>query len=209
MLNLPIAMLKALLALTFLFQELPPAITSPQAGETLRGQVEIQGRMDLPDFASAELAFSYAASTSGDAWFPIQTFSAPPADSTLAVWDTTLVTDGGYNLRLRIVLQDGSIQDSLVVDLTIRNYTPDPTATPTEIPTTTPTPLFFSQFDSPSLPGQSTPTPVSAFPTATPLPTNPASLTAAAILTTFGKAAFAVFGVFAFFSLLFRLRKTA
>ncbi|HRQ23127.1 MAG TPA: hypothetical protein PLF42_06820, partial [Anaerolineales bacterium] len=131
MLNLPIAMLKALLALTFLFQELPPAITSPQAGETLRGQVEIQGRMDLPDFASAELAFSYAASTSGDAWFPIQTFSAPPADSTLAVWDTTLVTDGGYNLRLRIVLQDGSIQDCLVVDLTIRNYTPDPTAKPT------------------------------------------------------------------------------
>jgi hypothetical protein len=209
MLNLPIAMLEILLAMTFLFQGLPPAITSPQAGETLRGQVEIQGRIDFPDFASAELSFSYAASDSGDAWFPIQTFSAPPADSTLAVWDTTLVTDGDYNLRLRIVLQDGSIQDTLVMNLTIRNYTPDPTATLTGIPTVTPTPLFFSQFDSPSLTGQSTPMPVGAFPTATPLPTNPAELTTAAILTTFGKAALAVLGVFAFFSLLFRLRKTA
>jgi hypothetical protein len=58
MLNLPIAMLKFSLILFLLFQGATAAITSPQTGDTLRGQIEILGQMDVPNFASAELAFT-------------------------------------------------------------------------------------------------------------------------------------------------------
>lgn len=213
MLNLTVAMLKAVLTvlLLFQFQEFPVAISKPEAGETLRGQVEILGQMDVPDFASAELAFSYAASSPADAWFIIQTFSQPPADLLLAVWDTTRLTDGDYDLRLRVFSVDGSFQDVFVADVRIRNYTPDPTATPTITPTVTATLPSFSLFNAtPISPSQGDSTPVVAvFPTATPLPANPATLTASEVLAIFWKSALAIIGVFILISLLLRLRRNA
>jgi hypothetical protein len=212
MLNLPIAMLKAILVLTILFQELTPAITFPLAGEPLRGQVEIQGATDIADFASAELAFTFdeTASDPGAAWFPIQTFSQPQPGPLLAVWDTTTLTDDDYTLRLRVFLLDGSFQDVLVPNLKIRNYTPDPTATPTLPPTEPPTqtpPPFFSLGTAPPPASGETPTPASAFPTPTPLPINPASISTSDILTIFGKSALVIIGLFFFISLILRLRK--
>jgi hypothetical protein len=207
MLNLTVAMLKAMLTVLILFQELTIAITSPQTGETLRGQVEILGRMDTPDFASAELSFSYAASTPAEGWFVIQAFPQPTADSVITVWDTTALTDGDYNLRLRVYSQDGSFQEAIVTDLKIRNYTSDPTATPAE-GTALPTLPSFSQFSaSPASPSLNEPTPTIAYPTSTPLPPNPASLTVNAILSIFGKSALVILGLFIFISLLLRLRR--
>jgi hypothetical protein len=115
-------MLKLFLTFLILIQTTEVGITSPQNGETIRGQIQIQGSIDYPTFASAELAFTFAsssdgASNSGDTWFPIQTFSQPLTDSNLAVWDTTSVTDGDYNLRLRINLQDGTFLDFIITDL--------------------------------------------------------------------------------------------
>lgn len=202
-------MLKFALALFILFQQAAAAITSPQAGDTLRGKVEISGVVDASNFASAELAFSYAASNSPDAWFTIQTFTQPPADPVLAVWDTSLVTDGDYTLRLRVFLLDGTFQDVLVTGLKIRNDTPDPTATPTDAPTSTPTLPFFSQSNPQASADESTPVPAPALPTSTPLPSNPASLTTASILSVFGKGALAILGVSILVSLLFRLRRDA
>jgi hypothetical protein len=204
-------MLKAFFSLIIIFQELTLMLTAPQAGETLRGQVEIRGGMDVADFASAKLAFTFSetASDSDAAWFTIQTFSQPTVDSALAVWDTTTVTDGDYTLRLRVYLQDGSFQEVLIPNLNIRNYTPDPTATPTDIPaaaTQTPPPSFSLGTPQPAANGE-TPTPVFVFPTATPLPTNPASLSTSAILSAFGKSALVILALFIFISLLLRLRK--
>src|SRR5688572_18757783 len=136
MLNLSIAMLRSFLPLFLLFQAQAASITSPQSGATVRGQVEIIGTMDVANFASAELAFGFSNSTDidpeGGAWFAIQTFPQPKLDSPLAVWDTTSVTDGDYNLRLRVTLQDGSVQDVVVTGLRIRNDSPEPTPTPFE-----------------------------------------------------------------------------
>jgi hypothetical protein len=166
--------------------------------------------MNVPNFASAELGFKFA-SDSGDVWFPIRSFSQPPADSLLAVWDTTAITDGDYQLRLRVFLQDGSFQDVIVAGLKIRNDTPDPTATPTGLPTATPPllpPPQFSLGTAPPQPsGEAAPTPELVVPSPTPMPPNPAALTVASILSIFGKSAFAVLMLFAFFSLLLRLRK--
>ncbi|MCQ3937291.1 MAG: hypothetical protein DPW18_09615 [Chloroflexi bacterium] len=202
-------MLKGLLILLLLFQDSPPALTSPQPNAVLRGQVEIQGRMDVPNFASAELAFTFDADASdpGASWFVIQTFPQPTAGPSLAVWDTASVTDGDYALRLRAFLQDGAFQDALITGLKIRNDEPPPTITPTQTE-----PVFdfqpLNQTPGAPAPLEQTPIPAVVFlPTSTPLPPNPASLTVASILSIFGKSAFAVLILFAFFSLLLRLQK--
>ncbi len=212
MLNLPIAMFNYLLIFLVLVltQTADVSIVSPLSGETLRGKVNIVGNMDVPNFASAELAFSYA-STSADslAWFTIQTFSqAVSAErSTLAVWDTTTITDGDYILHLRVFLQDGSSQDVMISGLKIRNDIPLPTDTPTATETPdsiTINPLLVSPVVT------STVQPVTAlptFPSPTPLPFNPASVTSTSIYSIFARGALLTLILFAIFSLILRLRK--
>lgn len=206
MLNLSIAMLSLFLAFALLFQDTPVTISAPQPGETLRGLVEIQGGMDTPNFASAELAFTFDASASDPAaaWFPIQTFPQPVTNPVLANWDTTAVTDGTYTLRLRVFLQDGSFQEALVANLNVRNdeLPPTPTATATEMNFN-----FQPLEQTPSVPVAVTVTPIIGYPTSTPLPANPASLSPSAILTIFWQSALAILVLFAFFSLILRLRK--
>mgnify|MGYP000462905851 CR=1 FL=1 len=201
MLNSTVAMFKRvlfLLALSLL-QPSTVSIVSPQSGDVLRGAVEIIGNMNVPNFASAELTFSYAASPDGS-WFPIQTFSQPATDPVIAVWDTAKITDGDYILRLHVLLQDGSSQDAVVSDLKIRNDEPPPTPSPA--------PDFFSQLPTPF--SAQTIQPVTAFPTfpsPTSFPPNPVSLTSSLIYSNFARGALLAFVLFAFFSLLFRLRK--
>jgi hypothetical protein len=199
-------MFEFLATFVLLFQETSAVITSPQPGETLRGLIQIQGAMDSPNFSSAELAFTFDANASDPAasWFPIQTFSQPAADSVLAAWDTTAVTDGDYTLRLRVFLADSSFQDALVTGLKIRNTEPLPTAT---APPTLADFNFQPLNETPGALVQPTSTPVSAFPTPTPLPPNPASLSASSILTIFWQSALGVLILFTFFSLILRLRK--
>lgn len=205
MLNLPIAVFGFLLILTLLFQDSPVAITSPKTGESLRGLIEIRGRMDSQNFSSAELSFTFDAAASDPAagWFTIQTFSQPMANPALAEWDTTAVTDGDYTLRLRVSLQDGSFQDALITGLKIHNDEPPPivTAPPTLAD------FNFQPLDNSPSPNELTPTPVVIYPTSTLLPSNPASLSASSIFTIFWQSALVVLILFAFFSLILRLRK--
>jgi hypothetical protein len=202
MLNLPIAMLELILALTLFFQDSQVVITAPQPGETLRGQVEIQGQMDTPNFASAELAFTFA-SPSGDAWFTIQTFSQPKTDSPLAVWDTSTITDGDYTLRLRVTFQDGTFQDALITDLKILNEVTSPTPQPTLGDFN-----FQAPNETPVLPNEQViPTPNASYLTSTPLPMNPVALTESSIFSAFWKSALFILIIFAFFSLILRVRK--
>lgn len=212
MLNLTVAMLKTILIFALLFQDSMVSISSPQAGDTLRGRVELTGGMDVPGFESAELAFAYAspsggASDSADNWFVIQTFSQPTESPAIAAWDTTSISDGDYSLRLRVFLQDGSFQDALVTDLKVRNDEPLPTPQPTQ----TFADFDFQPLNEPSG-GESSfsdPTPIAALPASTPLPPNPASLTTTSILSIFGKSALAILGAFVFISLFLRLRRSA
>lgn len=200
MLNLPIAMLKVFLLLTLLFQNPSVTLTSPQSGDTLRGQVEIQGAMDVAGFQSAELAFSFLASNPADSWFTIQTFPQPKVDSLLAIWDTTSITDGDYTLRLRIYLQDGTTQDAVITDLKIRNDIILSTETPTEV----------FQISTPIISAtesivQGTPTLSVVQPTA--LPPNPVSIETDSIYKTFFQGVIIAILIFAFASLILYLRK--
>ena len=214
MLNLPIAMLKlpVIFALIFFAQTADISITSPHPGDILQGQVEILGNMDVPNFASAELAFSFSPSTGNasspaDSWFTIQTFPQPvQGSSTLAVWDTTTLTDGDYILHLRVFFLDGTSQDVAIPDLKIRNTAPTqtvtaPTATATAFDLNLPTAL-------PSATARPEPT-LQIFPSPTPMPVNPAAVTSSSIYLNFGRGALAVLVLFLFVGLIFRFRSKA
>jgi hypothetical protein len=206
MLNLPIGMLKIpfIFSLILLTQTANISITSPQSGDVLQGQVEITGNMDVPNFASAELAFSYV-SNPADSWFTIQTFpqSAHAERPTLAIWDTSTLTDGDYILHLRVFLQDGSSQDVVISELKVRNDTPPASV----VPTATESPELISRIPLPI----STVQPATAFPSfpsPTPLPANPAAVTSSSIYSTFARGALIALVIFIIFSLLLRLRKS-
>jgi len=122
-----------------------PVIISPRPGDVLQGAVSISGSSDVSGFVSAEISFSYTDDPTGT-WFLISTNTQAVFGNTLAIWDTTIITDGNYNLRLRVYLVDRSFRDAQVSNLRIRNYSPVETPTPvppapedTLIPTYTPT----------------------------------------------------------------------
>lgn len=190
-------MLRVLSLLLLLAQPLPaPAITAPQPGDVLRGAVNVTGSSAVEGFVSAEIAFAYASDPTGT-WFLIAASDAPVSDGLLAVWDTTGLSDGDYDLRLRVVLQDGATMDAIVSGLRVRNYT----ALPTE--TSPPPPISTTQ---PPTPAPATVT-ATLYPTPTPFPANPAALQPAAIYASLGRGALTIGLLFIVFGLLLRLRR--
>ncbi|HSK89156.1 MAG TPA: hypothetical protein VK880_12400 [Anaerolineales bacterium] len=182
-------------------QDATLAITSPAADEILRGPVTIAGTLDVPSFASAQLDFAYASHPT-DTWFPLQTFSEPVIDATLAVWDTTWITDGDYILRLRVNFEDGTFQE-VTVPVKIANDalptpTPAPTATPEEVTVFVPTPFLLA--------ASPTPTEIPR-PTPTALPSNPASLGQKEIYASLSRGALVILGLFALAGLIIRIRR--
>ncbi len=170
-----------------------PAVVSPRPGEALQGLVTITGTSDVIGFASYEITFAYPDDLTGT-WFLISQSSQPVQGETLAVWDTTAITDGNYALRLLVFLDDGTSLEVRVPDLRVRNYTPVETATPgpTSASGTATLPVV---------------TPAIPLPTSTPLPPNPAALTSSRILTSLGYGALAAIAGIALFGVYAALRR--
>ena len=190
------------LLLVALQDEPPITITSPQAGEVLRGEVTITGTTDIPNFFSAQLDFAYASDPT-DTWFAIQTFSQPVADSTLTTWDTTSISDGDYILRLRVNLIDNTFQEITVPiqignDLTPVTPTVVPTATLNAVEVQIPTPFLLAASPTPTTPPRPTPSA---------LPTNPASLGHTEIYASLGRGAAVIIGLFILSGLIIRFRR--
>jgi hypothetical protein len=182
-----------------------PAIDSPRPGDVLQGIVTISGSDDVAGFISAEVSFTYSGDPTGT-WFLISLTNQPVNNNWLATWDTTIITDGNYVLRLRVSLADGSTRETTVPGLRVRNYTPIETHTPTAIvptailptataPTATPTPL-------PTI--TMTPSP---FPTPTMMPNNPATLAPTDVYTSILYGGLAVILVFILFGFYLWLRR--
>lgn len=177
-------------------------VTSPASGATLRGLVDITGTTAVDGFFSAELSFAYA-SDPAPTWFLILGIDQPLTDGLLAQWDTNLITDGDYDLRLRVTLQDGSVLDSVVTGLRIRNLTPTETAT---VPPTI-TPEFY-ETAVPTSPPTFTPAPTATRkPTPTPLPPNPAAVTQPEITSSLMYGLIIAFLAFLVISIFLRLGK--
>jgi len=180
----------------------PVAISSPVAGQVLRGQVSIIGTSEAPGFVASELAFSYAGDPTGT-WFVLQTSGQAVTNEVMASWDTTSISDGDYSLRLQVSLQDGSSLEASIPGLQVRNYTalPTPTAEPSSTPTPrieAPTPMLLAPSATPTLPLPGTPTP---------LPPNPAALAGSEIYASLQRGALVIGLLFLAFGILLRLRR--
>lgn len=178
------------------------AITAPQSGQVVQGLAVISGSVTLLGFSYYELAFAYDGDPTGT-WFILQTSSTPVSEGELGTWDTGILTDGDYNLRLRVYLLDGSTQETTVTGLHVRNYTAVPTMTPTA--TATPVLGLVAPTALLAAPAPATVTP--ALPTPTPFPPNPASLGVPAIYSALGRGALLALALFLAIGFLLRLRR--
>lgn len=137
------------------------AIEQPGQNQRLQGIVPVIGTARVPDFS--HYVVEYGVGDGPLAWAPI---SAPVGDmreqTVLTEWDTRLVANGRYTLRVVVYDRRGNSSEARV-SVDVANPTPTPTATqmPTVTPTRTPTPV-----------PTGTPTPT-AQPTATATPQEP------------------------------------
>jgi hypothetical protein len=146
-----------------------PGILSPMAGQAVQGRVPIIVFTAVQNFQSGELYFGYTKDRTGT-WFLITQNSEPVMNGEMGAWETNLITDGDYNLRLVVIEQDGSRMETTTSGIRVRNYSMIETSTPTpETPTAT-----LSPDERPTATATPSPT-VTASPTL--LPTNPAELT--------------------------------
>lgn len=170
------------------------SITSPVEGQVIQGAVTVTGSSAMPDFVSAEISFSYPNDPTGT-WFLVAQADQQVESGTLATWDTTLITDGNYTLRLHVTLADGSTRDVTVPELRVRNYTPVETSTPAPAAAADATPL-------PTVAPTAT-----LYPTPTQLPSNPAEITSSEVWTSLLYGGLAVIVLIAFVWIYLRLRR--
>lgn len=118
-------------------QQVQVQITSPEINEEIRGNVPIIGSASTAAFQYYKVEYGVGPSPSD--WALIgDMIESPVINGQLAVWNTSLLPDGVYSLRLRAVRQDGNYDEFLLRGVIIANTRP--TATPTETPTPTQTP---------------------------------------------------------------------
>jgi len=170
-------------------------ISDPVEGSLVRGMVNIMGKTAVTGFSRYEVEFAYN-SNSTDTWFLITRSDTPINEGVLAKWDTGGLTDGDYVMRLRVFFIDGSMRETFIKDIKVRNYTPTQTSMPA--PT-----LMSAPTDIPPL----TVTPKSSpYPTPSPLPTNAIDLSTPEIWYTLGRGATAALFLFLVFGWLVHIR---
>lgn len=120
-------------------QEMQVEIISPEMNAELRGMVPIIGSASVPNFQFYKV--EWGVGPNPDEWAVIgELHEQPMINGELEVWDTTVLPDGAYTLRLQAVKQDGNWEEFYVRQLTIANNQPTPTPTPTVTPTSSPIP---------------------------------------------------------------------
>ena len=99
------------------------AIDSPTPGQVVQGVVVIRGSNAVEGFQSYQVDFA----NTGDptqSWLLIQKDTQPIQDDVLAVWETSTLLDGDYNLRLLIYQSNGSTTAVTIGNVHLQNYTP-------------------------------------------------------------------------------------
>ncbi len=102
---------------------------APAAGATVSGAVEIRGRANVPDFRFYKVEFAPGRS---DDWVLIgpDVIRTPVQEGRLVVWQTTLVPDGAYRLRMHVVDPTGNYCEVFLQPIIVANGAP-PTSSPT------------------------------------------------------------------------------
>jgi len=108
-------------------------ISQPRPGQALQGSVRILGSTNIRNFGHSELDFAYQNNPT-DTWFHLAESDQGVVNELLAVWDTTIITDNNYQLRLTVTTRDNQTHIYKVEGLRVRNYTPIETDTPQPAP---------------------------------------------------------------------------
>lgn len=100
-------------------------IVTPVRDQTLRGNVTIQGSATSPVFSRYELAYAQEPDLAN--WIVIGGAVQPVEAGMLGVWNTRPLPDGKYALRLQVFGIDGSLNETIVRNLTLANAIATPT----------------------------------------------------------------------------------
>ena len=116
-------------------------IVSPVQGGILSGNVTIFGSASHPDFV--QYALEYGPNGAGNnLWYPItvQSVTVPVLSNALGAWNTLLVQDGTYQIRLHVYLSGGrEVTNVIVPNLTVQNQqVPTPIAQNNQPPVISP-----------------------------------------------------------------------
>jgi hypothetical protein len=131
MLKLTVAMLKPLMKLfisiaigipAFLVNTPGLYVSYPPAGAVVQGVVKVIGSLPEEKFRSGVLSYAFDDGSNPN-WFVITKFDKPLQDEVLGIWDSTTITDGNYQLRLKVNLIDGTNAFILVKGIQVANYT--------------------------------------------------------------------------------------
>ncbi len=125
------------------------SITWPPPVYVVRGEFPIRGTANLPNMTNYFIEFrplnaDLTPQSDNNVWLPAILPSASPVqDDVLGIWNTTLVDDGLYELRLTVNVSQGTAVAQTVSPLRIEN-TPSPFAA-TPVPTLLPTSVLPTQ----------------------------------------------------------------
>jgi hypothetical protein len=133
-------------------------IHAPREGDILRGKITLTGNSEVTGFKLMALHFTYQAADPST-WFLIYETQSAVHEGPLATWDTTQVTDGLYQLRIRVFLENGDILEDIVPNVRVGNDLPFPTPT--------------AEVRQTALSAASSPQPTPTRQTPTPFPENP------------------------------------
>jgi hypothetical protein len=117
-------------------QDAQAIITSPTDGQTVSGNVSISGSASHPDFDRFEIAYGPDPNPN-DAWQVFVNNNQMVAANTLGTWNTSVLVDGTYIIRLRVIRHDSNYSEAFVRGLKVSNQ--QPIGTPTSVP---PAPTF-------------------------------------------------------------------
>lgn len=81
-------------------------ITRPTDGETVSGQVAVEGEANILNFS--QYKFELRGPATGDAWVVVGSYLTAVPSGLLGVWDSTSLPPGSYALRLIVHRTDGT-----------------------------------------------------------------------------------------------------
>lgn len=89
-------------------------LTSPKPGEEVKGNIDVKGVVNVPNFGFYKYELSQVGS---DTWATIQAGDQPATtpDSVLGKWNTSLLVPGDYLLRLVVVDNQGQTLPPCIV----------------------------------------------------------------------------------------------
>jgi hypothetical protein len=100
-------------------------IYSPQPGQTVSGQVQVEGEANILNFSKYK--FEINGPSTGGAWVVVGTYSAPVASGILGAWDSTSLQPGTYQFRLVVVNTEGNFPTPCQVSVIVGSPGASPT----------------------------------------------------------------------------------